>query len=186
MIPCAFCGVKFKPKARRLKRCSRGCGIAYKRTPEYRERLRLITARDWETNPRRAEAAIRAADACRSPENRQRCSEENRRRFADPSYRAKVGATNAAVQGDDAHRTAASQRMTANWYDPEWRASTIRLMRGVKKGEGSPRQLLKVFIDGGLSLAQIAEELALPVERVEQTARRRGWWPRVIVETGER
>jgi hypothetical protein len=128
------CGKTFKPKEARLKCCSRECGIAYKRTPEYRERLRHLTLKSWRDDPTggRARGIAKMRETQRSPRRREAMAAENRRRWADPEFRAKTRASLKRALGRPEVRAQLSAALSARWKDPAWRARMVNILSEVQ------------------------------------------------------
>lgn len=116
------CGREFKPKEARLKCCSRDCGIAYKRTPEYRAKMAKRTRQSWREHSATRSAGIAKMTARkRTPEGRRQQAEENRRRWASSEYRARTGASISRALKRPEVKAQLSAAKKALWSDPIWR-----------------------------------------------------------------
>lgn len=130
-VACAICGRIFKPKARRLKCCSRKCGITFKQTPAYRARLRDIQLKSWRDDPTgsHAHGIARMTATKRTQRSRDAQSAENRRRWSQPDYRERVGRSITAALLKPSTRQQLSENLAARWADPKARNKMLRALR---------------------------------------------------------
>jgi hypothetical protein len=139
---CPVCRVEYvlPPKSKRIT-CSRSCGIkwswkqpgtaerryqamvAARRTPEARARTVEINNKRW----------ARAGE-------REKLSEQNRKRWADPYQNAKQAVAIQRVNATPEKRELQRQRIKARWDDP---AGREKLVGGIRKSKSTPEARAK-------------------------------------------
>lgn len=167
---CPICGGKFKnPPSSHRKTCSRGCGLAFKRTPEYRKQLSDLQKNDWSVNRKIRQIGIDKMTATkRTEEGRARQAAENRRRWADPEYRERV--VRAVTEAENKPECVAFHRarMIQQWQNLQWRSKCSISMRGHR---GLQRKTRDRMIVNVVQKPMQLEAISIPWEPIKLPSR---------------